>query len=65
VIGGNPDAHPSADSVQQGSPICGHQTNHLEIHEGETWHSLVERIHQLELKMLITNVELSTTRVDA
>jgi phosphoribosylglycinamide formyltransferase 1 len=24
----------------------------LEIHDGETWHSLVERIHQLELQML-------------
>jgi phosphoribosylglycinamide formyltransferase-1 len=24
----------------------------LEIHDGETWHSLVERIHQLELQVL-------------
>jgi phosphoribosylglycinamide formyltransferase-1 len=24
----------------------------LEIHDGETWHSLVERIHQLEVRML-------------
>ena len=24
----------------------------LEIYDGETWHSLVERIHQLELQML-------------
>jgi phosphoribosylglycinamide formyltransferase 1 len=31
-------------------PIVSQQP--LEIHEGETWHSLVERIHQLELQML-------------
>ena len=24
----------------------------LEIHDGETWHSLVERIHELEVQML-------------
>jgi folate-dependent phosphoribosylglycinamide formyltransferase PurN len=24
----------------------------LEIRDGETWHSLVERIHQLELRLL-------------
>jgi phosphoribosylglycinamide formyltransferase 1 len=31
-------------------PIVSQQP--LEIHAGETWHSLVERIHQLELQML-------------
>jgi phosphoribosylglycinamide formyltransferase 1 len=31
-------------------PIVSQQP--LEIHDGETWHSLVERIHQLELQML-------------
>jgi phosphoribosylglycinamide formyltransferase-1 len=31
-------------------PIVSQQA--LEIHDGETWHSLVERIHQLELQML-------------
>jgi phosphoribosylglycinamide formyltransferase-1 len=31
-------------------PIVSQQA--LEIHAGETWHSLVERIHQLEVQML-------------
>jgi phosphoribosylglycinamide formyltransferase-1 len=31
-------------------PIVSQQA--LEIHDGETWHSLVERMHQLELQML-------------
>ena len=34
----------------EAGPIVSQQA--LEIHEGETWHSLVERIHQLELQML-------------